>query len=1241
MVKNILLTLFVLASCSSVAQMIQFSDTISREALRGLWSEYNELSHTPLRYVATLPLDGNCKNITATFADCQYRRLNADELKYASFIEPDTVIGIECHQVTTRKKPFVEVQFSPFRKSDDGSLLVLSQFTIDIYATSWPVMMRATKGAEVNSLLNEGKWFKIKVDTSGVYKLTYEQLMKIGVENPQNTRVYSYGGSQLSYICGESFDDMNEIPVFREFGSDGVFDRNDYIAFYAEGPTTLNYDEPSGMFIHANHCYSDYVYLFLTSDLGQGKTIQQSKSADGDYVSTDTYDSYSFYEKDRCNLVASGRRWYDNKITGPDSVMFYFPNIVKGEPVNVYVCAAGRKAPGVSAYFEYKYNGKTLARSNVTKSYDSYAYADYLKTNTSLMPKSSRIFLEFSFNSTNSLSEGYIDKICLNAREKLVYNAKRQLLFRDSRTANQPFIGFEMNVKGTVPYVWDITVPTEPKAVQVKNNGSVAGFSIIGDEEIHEFVAFGQENLREPIISGSDVGMVANQNLHGTPTPDMLIVSNASFMEQAEELAGLHGMLDGYDVQIATPEQIYNEFSGGTPDASAIRNYARMLYKRGDKLKYILLLGDGTYDNKNILGTGENYILTFQSEEGESQSGSYVSDDFFVMLDDGEGELKGTLDVAIGRLPVSTADEAQAVVDKIKRYTSGVDVGNWRNIVAFVADDEEGGIFVDHAEKLCVTLNDKHPEYNVNKIYLDAYEQVVGSSGATYPDVNEAFLTQMSSGAVIVEYIGHGSPVKLAHESIFKAQDVKQLTNIDRLPFLITASCEVGRFDDHMRQSVGELMVKNPQGGAIAALTTTRVVYDSENYALSNNVFLQENDKNVRIGDIVANAKNMTGSDFSLNKRNFSLLGDPALRLAHPYNTNLHVTGINGNPLEKVSCDTINAIDTVVVEGCLYDSDNNPVMGNGVLYSVVFDKETAQSTLGQDKGSPEVDFTIRNNVLYQGKSSIVDGRFKFSFIMPKDINYAYGFGRISLYAVVDSSDYSGYCDSLFVGGTPQNATVYDFDGPQIELYATDTNFIEGGIVGNNPTIIARLFDESGINTTGNGIGHDITAVLDGNQRSAIVLNNLYEGYIDKYNSGEVRFKLFGLEEGEHTLTFKAWDIYNNPSEKEIRFVVADGDGVVIGDVYNYPNPVIDETYFVVNHNQSDADVVVTIRICDVSGRKVSEIKANRRAGDVSPIYWNCQSVGGHIARGIYVYTIEISGNMGKNTKSGKMVVSRQ
>ncbi len=1089
------------------------------------------------------------------------------------------------------------------------------------------------------SLLESGDWFKIKVDTSGVFKLTFDELQKIGISSPKDVRLYSYGGKNLPlYNNDYSFDDVNEIPIAVENGSDGIFNTGDFVYFFVEGPTTLDYDSVNNLFVHTQNSYSNYTYLLLTSSLGEGKRVEIAEKTTHkiDYT-TNSYDNYLFFEEDKCNLVSSGRRWYGNKMLPGNSTncTFHFNNLQADTEIRGFVAIAGRKEYGVgSTFFTLTTNGAEIANVNIPNSYTTYRYATYYCNTFNFSSKQNSIAINCKFNSPNNTSEGYIDAIGLTAREKLIFNHKRQMFIQDAQSTNHKCTEVIISNASDLK-IWNISNVTCPKEVELTLNNEECRFTFEANKSIQRFVAFSTNKLRSPIINGTDVGPISNQNLHGM-SADMIIVAPSNFIEQANRLSKLHHNHDKLNVAVVSIDEIYNEFSGGTPDVAAIRNFARQQHQHNVNFKYLLLFGDGTYDNRNILKSNQNILPTYQSAESESEAESYTSDDFFGMLDNDEGELTGTMNISVGRLPASTIDEAETIVNKIEAYLSGKTLGSWRNTIAFIADDEEDGVFVRTSEILSATISEQAPECNIAKIYIDAHKQESSSSGQTYPTANENIKKQIASGCSIIGYIGHGNPRKIAHETILSTSEVQELKNGEKYPILITASCEVGRFDDHKYTSLCECFLLNAEGGGIAALTSSRVAYNSGNTELANNFFKNAFNNNLRLGDIVRIAKNNTGGLSETNKRCFVLLGDPALKINIPQNK-VYVSQINGHAITEI-CDTLHALDTITISGYIIDKNGDLISKNGTLQATIYDKPRQLSTLGNDEDSPIINFEIQNSIIYNGKASVEDGFFNLSFIAPKDINYSYGNGKISLYAIFDSTDANGYSSNIIIGGTNNNLSISDFDGPEIQLFINDTTFIDGGFTNNNPLLLARIFDHSGINTTGNGIGHNITATIDNDASNKIILNEYYEGLINQSNCGELQYRLNNLSNGRHTLKLKVWDIYNNPSEAEISFVVKSQETVAIGNISCAPNPMNKHTTFTINHNQTASNTKVSIEIFDCSGRKVATVNGNCN-NTKTQIDWNTNSCTSELQDGIYIYRVKVSNNNDESYKSAKLVIS--
>jgi hypothetical protein len=927
--------------------------------------------------------------------------------------------------------------------------------------------------------------------------------------------------------------------------------------------------------------------------------------------------------------------------------------------MRILISVAGRKQFRYqSCYFDIKANNNDLGKISISDSYIKYVYAHAYSKYFDISNPSASLNLNIEFTGASSDMEGYLNYVCINTREKIKLSGS-QLMFRDKETAQ---IGratkFIIDNSGKNVYVWNVTDVVNPYEIKVTAQNSESYF-IDSTNTISQYIVFDGINYFTPAISEAEC--VENQNLHGIEYSDMIIITNPKFQIQAEELAEFHKNNDTLSVFVTQPEKIYNEFSSGMPDVSAIRNFMRMLYDKANSEsqvpKYLLLFGDGSYNNYQA-GKKSNYILTYQSVASLSETESYVADDYFVLLDAGEGELNsskelyGYLDMSVGRFTVQTDKEARLMINKIKHYLSSKSYGDWKNRICFIGDDENNMSHQRDADYLCSSIiAPQHPELNINKIYLDSYKQFSTPSGQRYPDVTTAINEQVRQGALFIDYVGHGNPRILAHEKILSVSDVLSWTNWDKLSIFMTASCEVGRFDDYERTSLGETFVMNPKGAGVAAITTTRVVYAGSNSVLSTHFFKVTFNKDFRLGDMMKYAKNKM-SPSGINHRNFTLLGDPALRMALPENK-IVVGNINNNFIKSsesssktityVQGDTVGALSKVKIEGYVDDKNGNPLNKDGVLFISVFDKTDTILMIANDNNAQEMEYTIQKNILYKGKASITQGYFSFEFIIPKDINYKYGNGKISLYAAFDSTEATGYSTDIIIGGSSENIDV-EHTGPEIELYMNDTLFVSGGITDENPVLLAKISDESGINTTGIGFGHNITATLDGNQGEVFILNDYYENYIDVYNRGELNYQLEGLLEGYHYITLKAWDIYNNSSEAVIEFYVFNSESSVINKMYNTPNPFSDETWFTFEHNQQAVLSEIEINIYDIMGNNVANLHQKKSTDGyaIEPISWDGTNYGGaKLPNGVYIYKIEITSIDGQKTyKSSKLMIFR-
>jgi hypothetical protein len=801
--------------------------------------------------------------------------------------------------------------------------------------------------------------------------------------------------------------------------------------------------------------------------------------------------------------------------------------------------------------------------------------------------------------------------------------------------------------------IWDVTDNLNAKRILFRKTGANISFKD-SSSALRTYYVFSPGSTKSPVIRSVNI---PNQDLHGSPAADMIIVVHPFFIKYANELAALHSEKDNLESLVVTPEQIYNEFSGGMQDIVAIRNFVRMKFrnqKNSDRpLRYLLLFGDGSYENRTMPPKNPNYIPTYQSQNSNIVVSSYTSDDFYGLLEENEGESEGTEDIGIGRLPVNDTAQASLVLAKIRSYIDPVNNGDWKNIICLVADDEDGNTHLTDAESLAKIMDDSLPVFNVDKIYLDAFRQTTTVSGQTYPNVNKAINDRINSGCLIFNYTGHGSENGLAHEGILTPNDIRSWQNSGKLPLFITATCEFSRFDDmeyneltggfDQKTSAGELSLLGTKAGAIALMSTTRVVYSAPNAFLNRNIFNtafkpDSADKSLTLGDIIKIAKNKSGS--GPNKRNFTLLGDPALRLAYPWHGMVITDSVN-NLTEGIECDTLKALSLVTVSGHIEDMNGKIINDfNGIVTPVVYDKASTVRTLANDGGS-SVDFNIRNNILFTGKTRAVNGNFSFRFIVPRDINYTPGYGKISYYATSENDDMQGYSGDIVVGGFASN-TLKDTKGPDIRLYLNDTLFRNGGITTSNPRLIATIQDAGGINTTGSGIGHDITAFIDNNSNNSFVLNEYFENDFDNYSRGRLSYDLSSLPEGRHSLTLKAWDNFNNSSMQSLTFIVNKDGSFVIGNLINYPNPFSNETTFEAQHNRPDTELEVTIRIYNINGQLIKS-KHDKYYSDgfvVIPYIWDGRDdKGARAGQGVYPYVVTFRTPDGETaTASGRLII---
>ncbi len=1106
-----------------------------------------------------------------------------------------------------------------------------------------------------SSVLATGIWFRSAITVEGVYRIDFSKLKELGLANPSNPKIFCSNDGQLSYYNSDPQpDDLKEVAIYTSTGNDGIFNEGDYLLFYGLAPGRFNFNKATKGYDYRKHNYSDTAFYFITSGTSPGKRIgEASQTAQApNYYSTDS-DVLFLYEKDDVNIIKSGRDWFQEIVTlriNPG-----FSGLLASESIRYRIRVAARASvPTQFRILEGQNTLKSIQVQPVNLFSSTGTYFQITDSTGSFKTESQSPQLDLKFyNNGESSADGYLDYIMLNGRKANSFSGT-SLILRDSRSAAPGRItGFTVKSQNPDAVIWDISDIYNPGIIKyVKTDDNITFKS--ATDTLKTFFMFVTGNALMPVIKPL---ALKNQNLHSSPAADMVIVTHPFFLNYAEKLAGLHMKNSGLSSIIVTPGQIYNEFSGGIPDISAIRNFIRMKYlkqKDGAKpLRYLLLFGDGSVENKTTSGSNPNFIPTYQSANSNVVVSSFTSDDFYGLLEDGEGEADGTEDIGIGRLPVSDTVQAGIILSKINRYLDPEGMGDWKNVICITADDEDGNIHMTDAEGLSALLRDSVPSFNVDKIYLDAFRQTTSVNGQSYPDVNQAISDRINAGCLIFNYVGHGNESSLAHERVIKTEDINSWKNNNRLPLFITATCEFSRFDDielniatreiSPKPSAGELTLLNKDGGAIALMSTTRVVYSAPNYTLNRNILDAAFDRDasgnpLRLGDIIRIAKNRSGS--GPNKRNFSLLGDPALRLAYPWHGRVITDSVNRVHVSG-SIDSLKALSLITVSGHIENINGTLASTfNGTVYPIVFDKPVAIKTLAND-GGQIMEFKMRNNILFSGKTRSVNGRFSFTFLVPRDINYSFGQGMISYYSSDESNDMNGSFSNIVVGGF-SNAGQSDTEGPNIQLFMNDTLFRYGGITDEDPRLLAIIEDIGGINTTGSGIGHDLAGYIDDDPAKTIILNNYFENDFDSYTRGRITYDLTGLSQGSHTITLKAWDNYNNSSEEKILFVVENGEEFILNDLLNYPNPFIDETSITAGHNRPESELDITINIYSLNGTIIKTIRTKVEPSGYSlpPIIWDGTGNGGSRAgRGVYIYRLTIRTNTGETaSSSGRLVI---
>ena len=1077
----------------------------------------------------------------------------------------------------SRRRATLYLSFVPivFR---DGRFQKLVSFKLSVTEKSHSRRQASRAEADsalyaAHSVLATGQWAKIRVKASGLHQLTDAVVRQAGFSSAARVRIFGYGGNLQPEAVSASY--LAATDDLQEVPSALVDGRR---LFWAKGPVSWATDET---LVRTRNNYSDYGYYLITDDGTEPQLLEADELIGQGYPSADDY--HSLYEQDNYAWYHGGRNLYDGstfQIGTPHS--YTLPAYAADATMAITMTYNGPFEATVSV------NGQTLGTMTATNKPATYTRA-VVRTWT-FYPNA--LEAENTVTITqNSGSVILLDYISLRSREPKARP--------DAESTSLP----------TAEYYCNIT----------------------------------------------------NQDHHADPQADMVIIipTSQKFRQQAEQLADLHRQKDSLRVNIVPADELFNEFSSGTPDANAYRRYLKMLYDRAqteaDMPRYLLLFGDGAWDNRMLETnwrrmSADDFLLCYESDNSVSETECYVADEFFCMLDEGEGSnLKSAdkADVAVGRLPARTAAEAQALVDKVKAYTDNDEAGAWQNTLCFMADDGNGNDQNQHmadTESVVSTIAEKTGGFMVKKIYWDAYVRQTSATGNNYPDATRLAKQQMRNGALLMNYTGHGSATQLSHEQVLLIADFKEATSM-RLPFWVTASCDTTPFDT-AEENIGETAMLNSSGGAIAFLGTTRTVYENYNVRLNRAVMSMLFDPalaDITLAEAVRRAKNSLidakksqDRDVSVNKLNYVLLADPALRLAIP-RTEAVIDSINGRAVADDGL-TVCAGKHATITGHIDTAE--PF--NGKVTIIVRDAEQTvvckQNYVAADE--PFV-FQDRPNTLYQGSDYVRQGRFSCTFTVPTDISFTGKPGQVLVYAVDDAKQITAHAenDNLNISSS-DDGTANDGVGPSIYCYLNSPAFSNGATVNATPYFYAELSDKDGINAAGSGIGHDLELIVDGEAGRTYHLNDYFQYDFGDYQSGNVGYSLPQLAPGTHKLLFRAWDVLNNSSTAELTFDVDPAQQPSIAQVVCTHNPATTSTSFVISHDRAGSQVDVVLEVFDTSGRKLwQKEQSGTSAGQYYTIDWDLTTASGSKLRtGVYLYRVLVSCNGSSQASAAQKLI---
>lgn len=1218
-------------------------------------------------FVANIPSTTTLNEQSVVISNVVYENIESSKLGDLNLNNIPAFFNLKIANLKSRDDLSFSISLSPIIKEGQFFKRIKS-FTISAKSGGNQVMTQnRALNAVSNSVLATGDWFRFYVEKSGIYQMTRGFLQQLGLNtaniDPRNIKIYGNGGRMVPLKNIDPYpSDLEENAVKFVGESDGVFDNQDYILFYAEGLDKWSEENASH-----NNLYDSKSYYYVTIQGQQGKRISAMPNL-GTVSATPitTFDDYQYYEKDLVNVARLGRKWFGEQISVVNElpITFKVPNFVAGSTANITV--AGVAVAFANTKLEIKINTNPVENLNFSFLTPFSGLEGSENTSSYSLAATENIDIKLKYNNSNIPgSKCFLDYIILQSKRNLV-GINKQFPFQYNLAATTSGVGnFQISNATNISEVWDVTDIYNVANVVNTSQNLFSFKANLG--EVRKYIALDNSDFYQPKKDAQS--RVANQNLKGTifknsqnqfQDIDYLIVTPVFLKNSADKLANFHRQYSNYNVKVVTLDQIYQEFSSGKQDIGAIRNLVKYIYNNAStpakKIKYLNLFGDASFDFKNRIPNNTNIVPIYHSINSFSLSSSYISDDFFVLLDDNEGDMNSQtnngLDVAVGRILASSVAQAEQMVNKIIEYHDAKSYGRWRNNFVLVSDDVD----VSGEETLQSGLDNlgnqifaQKPFVNLKKIHSDAYIQETSSGGNRYPKVREDFINAFNQGCLVINYFGHGGEDGLAKERIWEKSDGQNLSNQFKYPLFVTITCEFTRFDNPFRPTAGEFIYWNPKGGAISMVTTTRQIGIGTgqliNEAFSANLYGFGTNDLTSIAEALRKSK----SQYSSNALMVFYIGDPALQLAIP-KPKIVLTKLNDVPISQ-PVDALKSLSNIKLSGEIRDENGNNLLSNynGELAVNIFDKNIERKTLGNDGTRDGLNqlyimtFNTLGETIFRGNASIKNGLFEFNFVVPRDIRIPLGNGRISFYAKKNAQllDQTGFDASILVGGINNNAPA-DNISPTVKLYMNDISFVNGGITNQSPILLAFLEDENGINTA-SGIGHDIIGILDGDETKPFIMNDFYETELDNFKKGTLKFPFKNLAIGLHTLTFKAWDVYNNPIQMDIQFVVVGNETLTLTNVLNYPNPFVNYTEFWFTHNRPFEPLDVQVQVMTVTGKIVwTKNQVITTNGFLSrEITWDGKDdFGDKIGKGVYVYKLTVRSTVSNNRteKFEKLVI---